>query len=243
MAIELYPAVDVLGGKAVRLVQGDFKRSTIYDAEPLDAARRWVKDGARRLHVVDLDGARQGRPVNVAQLQRLASQLDVPIQYGGGLRSLDSIRAAADAGATRVVLGTVALSDVNTLDAAIAELGDRVAVSIDVREGRVATDGWIERSDLSGGTAVARLRERGVATFIYTNVDRDGTLEGVERAEVESVSQAVGDGQLIWSGGIGSLDDLRALADLDAPNLTGVIVGKALYEERFTVGEGIGALA
>ncbi len=244
MAIpELYPAVDVLGGKAVRLEQGDYGRSKVYDAEPLEAARRWVDQGAKRLHVVDLDGAREGRPVNLEHLRAIASRLEVPVQYGGGLRSLESARAAIDAGAARVVLGTVAFKDADVLDETLAELGNRVAVSVDVRGGRVATDGWIEQGDATGTEAIVSLRGRGVEVFIYTNVDRDGTLAGIDTGEVEGVSQAVSDGELIWSGGVGSISDLQALRGQDPPNLGGVIVGKALYEQRFTVAEALEALS
>lgn len=243
MAIELYPAVDLLGGKAVRLEQGRYEKATVYGSEPLEAARRWVEAGARRLHVVDLDGAKQGAPAAIEQLRTISSDLAVPVQYGGGMRTLDHIRAAIDAGAARVVLGTIAFKDARVLDAAIAEFGERLAVSVDVREGRVATDGWIERTELTAEQAMAALRGRGVKTFIYTNVDLDGMLAGLRSSEVETISTAAADGELLWSGGIGSLDDLRGLAATAPANLGGVIVGKALYERCFTVGEAIGALS
>jgi len=243
MAITLYPAVDLLGGKAVRLEQGDYERSKIYDLDPVDAARRWVDGGARCMHVVDLDGARDGHPVNLDQLRAIRAALEVPIQYGGGLRSVDAARAAVAAGAERVVLGTVAFKDVEVLDGALGALGDHVAVSVDVREGRVATDGWIDRTELDGVEAIVKLRERGVENIIYTNVDLDGTLSGVRPSEVKQISDAVGDGRLVWSGGIGFLDDLRTLAKLELANLDAVIVGKALYERRFTVKEALEALS
>ncbi|HZE04013.1 MAG TPA: HisA/HisF-related TIM barrel protein, partial [Solirubrobacteraceae bacterium] len=131
----LLPAVDILQGKAVRLTRGEFDQSTVYDADPLDAARRWVQDGARRLHVVDLDGARGGAPVNLEHVRRIAAAVDVPIQLGGGLRTMAAVREAVSAGATRVMIGTAAYSDIDFLDQAVAELGDRVVVSIDARAG------------------------------------------------------------------------------------------------------------
>jgi len=243
MAIALYPAVDVLGGKAVRLEQGDYDRSTHYDADPLDAARRWVEGGAQRLHVVDLDGAREGAPVNLESLRSIASQLGVPVQYGGGLRSVAAARSAIEAGAARVVLGTVAFKSLEVLEEALATFGNRVAVSVDVRKGRVATEGWIEQTELKADDAIIRLREAGVATFIYTNVELDGTLAGIDPSEVEAIGEAVGDGALIWSGGIGSIADLELLARSAPPNLGAVIVGKALYENRFTVAQALEALA
>lgn len=241
MAVELYPAVDVLGGKAVRLVQGDYERPVTYDAEPLEAARRWVEQGAQRLHVVDLDGARDGQPVNLDQLATIANALDVPVQYGGGVRSLQSVGAALEAGAARVVLGTIAFKSAEVLDATLDRHGAHVAVSVDARDGRVATHGWLEDSGLRADQAILALRKRGVQVIVYTNVDLDGTLSGIDQREVEAVAQAVDDGELIWSGGVGSLDDLRTLAT-GPPNLGGVIVGKALYERRFTVSEAIEAL-
>jgi phosphoribosylformimino-5-aminoimidazole carboxamide ribotide isomerase len=243
VAIELYPAVDVLDGKAVRLEQGDYGRATVYQSEPLEAARNWVEAGARRLHVVDLDGAKRGAPAAIDHLRSIAGSLGVPVQYGGGLRTVADARAAIEAGAARIVLGTVAFKDLEVLDALVAELGDRLAVSVDVREGKVATDGWIERTELDGVQAILALRERGVRAFVYTNVDLDGTLAGLRTAELGGVARAVGDGELVWSGGIGSLEDLRELARSAPSNVAAVIVGKALYERRFTIGEAVEALS
>jgi phosphoribosylformimino-5-aminoimidazole carboxamide ribotide isomerase len=237
--MELYPAVDILDGKAVRLVQGDYGRKTEYAADPLDAARRWVEGGARRLHVVDLDGARDGRPVNMAHLERIAAELGVPVQYGGGLRSAPDVDAALGAGASRIVLGTAAFRDERLLDDAIAAHGEQVAVGVDVREGRVAVHGWQERTELAPGSAVEQLVGRGVKTIVYTNVDSDGMLEGADLEAAQGIADAAEGARVIFSGGIGSLDDLRGLAELD---LDGVIVGKALYEERFSVEEALAAL-
>jgi phosphoribosylformimino-5-aminoimidazole carboxamide ribotide isomerase len=238
----LYPAVDILGGRAVRLRQGDYESGTVYAEDPLEAARRWAGEGAPALHVVDLDGAKEGKPVSIGQLQQICAELELPVQYGGGLRSLEDVRQALDAGAARAVLGTIAFTDVAVLDSALAEFPDRVAVAVDVRDGRVATGGWIERTQTSGEDAVRALRERGVRDFIYTNIDRDGMLSGPDPLEVERVSEVVGEERFLYSGGIGSVEDLRALSALGLSNLEGVIVGKALYERRFTVMEAISAL-
>jgi phosphoribosylformimino-5-aminoimidazole carboxamide ribotide isomerase len=232
----LYPAIDMLGGKAVRLAKGDFDAKKVYDEDPLSAASGWVQDGARFLHVVDLDGARDGAPVNLDHLRRIASELGVPVQFGGGLRSLQAISDAIDAGAERVILGTAAFIDPTLLEQALAEWPGRVLVSVDVRGGQVATAGWTETIDLTTKDVVARLWEQGASELVYTNVDRDGMLGGPDLEEVDSVAQAVS-GSFIYSGGIGELSDLEGLAHLKAPSLTGVIVGKALYERRFTVAE------
>ena len=237
----LYPAIDILGAKAVRLVRGDFEQRTVYEEEPFRAAATWVEAGARWLHVVDLDGARSGRPESIEHLRQIASKLGVPVQYGGGLRSGDAIDEAIEAGAARVVLGTAAFTDPDLLERALADHGERVVVSVDTRGGHVATAGWTETTELAAADVVARLGAGGVRNFVYTDVDRDGLLEGPDLDGVAALSSAVR-GHLIYSGGISAIADLEALAALQAPSLTGVIVGKALYERRFSVGEGQAAL-
>ena len=236
--MDLYPAVDVLGGKAVRLIQGDYARKTEYAADPFEAARRWVEAGARRLHVVDLDGARDGRPVNLDALRRIAG-LGVPVQYGGGLRSADAVKAAIDGGALRVVLGTAAFLDPHLLEEMVSAHGDRIAVGLDVKGGRVAIQGWQERTELTPANAVTRLIETGVKTIVYTKVDWDGMMQGADLPVAREITTAADGTSIIYSGGIGSLEDLRGLTKLD---LEGVIVGKALYEGRFTVEEAMEVL-
>ncbi len=235
----LYPAIDILDSTAVRLVRGDFDQSTRYAADPLDAARSWQQAGAERLHVVDLDGARAGSPVNLEQVRRIVTETELPVQLGGGLRSLAALDAAAAAGAGRLVLGTAAFTDV--LEPAVAAFGERLVVSVDVRGGRVSTAGWTETGELRTTDAIAELGNRGVRRFVYTDVDRDGMLGGLDLEEIGRVADAV-DGELLYSGGIGELADLEALAGLGHPRLAGVIVGKALYERRFTVAEAREAL-
>jgi phosphoribosylformimino-5-aminoimidazole carboxamide ribotide isomerase len=237
----LYPAIDILEGKAVRLARGDFDARTVYDADPLDAARRWVRAGARVLHVVDLDGARSGSPANLHQIERLADEVEVPIQLGGGLRSVGAVRDAVSAGATRVVLGTAAYTDVDFLDDVVAEHGDRVVVSVDARDGRLAAAGWREQTEIPAEEVFARLTRRGVRSFVYSNIDRDGMLAGPDLDEVRRVAAAVR-GRFLYSGGVASTADLEALAGLRQVNLAGVIVGTALYEGRFTIAEAQAAL-
>ncbi len=242
-AVNLYPAIDILGGNAVRLVQGDFDAKKVYDEDPLAAARGWTQAGARFLHVVDLDGAKTGAPVNLEQLRRIAGELDVPVQYGGGLRSIEAVAEALRAGAARVVLGTAAFADPDLLREALAAHGpERVLVSVDVRGGRVATAGWTETTGLTTDAVLERLQASGVRAFVYTNVERDGMLEGPDVDDVRAVAASVR-GSVVYSGGIGALADLERLAALRAPSLAGVIVGKALYEGRFTVAEAHAALA
>jgi phosphoribosylformimino-5-aminoimidazole carboxamide ribotide isomerase len=237
----LLPAIDILEGKAVRLTRGDFDTRTVYDADPLEAARRWVRGGARALHVVDLDGARDGAPVNLEHVRRIAAEVPVPVQVGGGLRSARAVSEAIRAGAARVVLGTAAYNDVDFLDEVLAEHRDRVVVSVDARGGRVASSGWTEQTQIPVQTVIESLTRRGVTRFVYSSIDRDGMLSGPDLDEVARVAQIVR-GRFVYSGGISSLEDLRTLAALRQVNLVGVIVGKALYEERFTVDEAQRAL-
>jgi phosphoribosylformimino-5-aminoimidazole carboxamide ribotide isomerase len=237
----LYPAIDISEGKAVRLVRGDFDAKTVYQDDPLEAARTWVAEGARFLHVVDLDGAREGKPVNIDHLERIARELSVPVQYGGGLRSLPAVRDALRAGAERVILGTAAFTDIDFLDDVLGAFRERIVVSVDTRGGHVSTSGWQETTQMSADTVITRLQQRGVRSFVYTNVDRDGMLEGPDLEEVARIAGVVR-GRFLYSGGIGSLDDLRGLAGLRQVNLGGVIVGKALYEGRFTIREAQAAL-
>jgi len=237
----LLPAVDIRGGKAVRLVQGDFARETVYNDDPLEAAESWVEQGARSLHVVDLDGAVAGRPENLEHLRRICRAVDVPVQYGGGLRDVKSVREALGAGADRVVIGTAAYTDVDFLDDVIRTWPKRVVVAVDVRKGHVSVSGWTQETQGDPAGVIERLQRRGVSQLAYTNVDRDGTLEGPDVAEVERIGSVVR-GRFVYSGGIGSLDDLRALKATRLVNLAGVIAGKSLYEGRFTIAEAHEAL-
>ncbi len=232
----LLPAIDILDGKAVRLTQGDFGAKTVYDADPLDAARRWVEDGAHALHIVDLDGARTGTPTNLHHVARIARALDVTVQLGGGLRTIDAVKDALDAGAARVVIGTAAYRDIDFLDEVVARFGERLAVSVDARNGLLAASGWSEQTELPVESVVERLGRRGVHRFVYSSIDRDGTLGGPDLEGAQRIADAVR-GSFIYSGGIASLDDIRALAALRQVNLSGVIIGKALYEGRFTVAQ------
>jgi phosphoribosylformimino-5-aminoimidazole carboxamide ribotide isomerase len=237
----LYPAIDIRDGKAVRLMQGDYERETRYDDDPVVAARRWADGGARWLHVVDLDGARAGEPVNLEHVRRIVAAVGIPVQLGGGLRDSKKVEDAISSGAERVVLGTAAVRDPEMAAAIAAAHGDRVVASVDSRSGEVAAEGWTESSGLSTGEVVAALSERGIRRFVYTPVDVDGLMEGPDLDSLREVADAA-TGELIYSGGVGSLDHLRALGELDLDNLEGVIVGRALYEQRFTVAEAQAAL-
>jgi phosphoribosylformimino-5-aminoimidazole carboxamide ribotide isomerase len=241
----LYPAIDIRDGHAVRLVQGDYGRETVYDDDPLDAARRWLGQGARALHVVDLDGARAGEPRNLEHIERIAAGAEVPVQVGGGMRDGEAVAAVLEAGADRVVLGTAALTEPQLVAALAAEHAERIVVGVDARHGNVAVEGWGRETGAKPALMVADLAARGVRTFVFTPVEVDGTLDGPDMEELQEVSHAAAEAgaTLIYSGGVGSLDDLRELRGRALESLTGVIVGRALYEERFTVAEGQAALS
>jgi phosphoribosylformimino-5-aminoimidazole carboxamide ribotide isomerase len=237
----LYPAIDIRGGQAVRLLQGDYERETTYDADPVDAAKRWAAEGAKFLHVVDLDGAKAGEPRNLDAIRRIAVAVECPIQVGGGLRDADSVAAALDAGAERVVIGTAALRDPKFLDEALAAHSEAVVVSVDTRGGKVSLSGWTETSDVEAPEAVADLTKRGVARFLCTAIEVDGTMEGPALNQLNEIAAATSS-HLIASGGVGNLSHLETLARDAAPNIEGAIVGRALYERNFTVEQGIRAL-
>lgn len=243
-SLTLFPAIDIRDGHAVRLLQGDYERETRYDADPAVAARRWVDGGAEIVHVVDLDGARAGHPVNLDVVSRIASTVDVPVQLGGGLRDRAAVEAAFSSGAERAVLGTAAERDPDMLGDLAELYGERIVASVDARGEAVAVEGWETPTSTFVSEAVSRLGSRGVSCFVYTPVEVDGTLAGPQLGGLEPILAActATGSRLIYSGGVGSLDDLIALAALEAPGLDGVIVGRALYEGRFTVAEALTAL-
>jgi phosphoribosylformimino-5-aminoimidazole carboxamide ribotide isomerase len=241
----LYPAIDIRGGKAVRLEQGDYDRETAFDADPLDAARRWLEQGAEALHVVDLDGAREGAPVNIEHLARICESCPVAVQAGGGLRTAADVESVLAAGAGRAILGTAALADPALVEGLAADHGERIVAAADTRGDRVAIEGWERESGIRSAKLVEQLGERGVHRFLYTAVEVDGTLEGPSIESLREVAAAAGrvGAKLVYAGGVGTLEHLRALADLRLAAVDGVVVGRALYEGSFTVEQARAALS
>lgn len=233
------PAIDLLGGRCVRLTKGRYDEETVYSEDPVAVARDWVRQGARRLHVVDLDGAREGRPVHLDAVREIAAAAGVPVQLGGGLRSLDDVAAALAAGADRVLLGTRAVVDPAFLGEAAGRFPGRVLVSLDVRAGRVAVAGWLQTSPLTLDAALDRLSALDLREVVVTDVERDGTLAGVNP---DLVRQAARRGfRVIAAGGVSTLDDIRALRALEPEGLVGVIAGKALYAGTLSLPEALAA--
>ena len=231
----VFPAIDLRGGRCVRLKQGDFGRSTVYDADPLERAREWERQGATAIHVVDLDGARTGRPVQLGLIRRMAGAVNVPLQVGGGLRTLEDLRSARTAGAERVVMGTAAVGDRDLRLAAVDEAGASLVVAVDARGGVVATHGWRESSGVAVLDLARELAREGVASVLYTDVARDGMDEG---AALDSTAAVASEIPTIASGGVRGAKDVAALAR--TPGVVGVVVGTALYEGRTTLPELIG---
>ena len=228
--MEVIPAIDIRGGRCVRLEQGDYARETVFDEDPVRVARRWQGAGAQRLHVVDLDGALDGRPRNEDAVRAILAASGVPVQAGGGVRDIPAIQRYLDAGAARVILGTAAVKDQSTLINAVILFRDRLIVGVDARDGIVATEGWTEGSAVQATDLVRQLSEMGVARIIYTDILRDATLTGPNFATIghllELISGLPSPLHVVVAGGISSIDDLRRLAELP---LEGAIIGKALY--------------
>lgn len=222
----IFPAIDIRNGKCVRLIQGDYKKETIYNDSPAAVAKQWEEKQANFIHIVDLDGAKTGESPNKACIQSIAEQTAIPIQVGGGIRSLEIIEAYIVAGVDRVIIGTAAINDKTFLKEAIDKYGERIAVSIDARNGYVATDGWTETSTIKAIDLVKELEELGVKTIVYTDILKDGMLQGPNFMELQTINEATCM-QVIASGGVSSLDDIDKLKGL---HLYGAIVGKALYD-------------
>ena len=238
----LFPAIDLRDGRAVRLVQGDFDHETVFNHDPVAQARQFADEGATHLHVVDLDGALEGEPVHAPVVASIAAAFAGTVHYGGGMRSRAAIETAIATGIDRVVVGTAVLQDVDLLRWAIDRLGDRLVVALDARDGKVATHGWTVTTDQDALSVAADLVSTGVRHLLYTDIARDGMLEGPNLQALRRLAAAAPPLGIIASGGISSLDDLRQLAQLGLENLHGVIVGRALYEQRFSVADALSVL-
>ncbi len=238
----LFPAIDLRDGRAVRLVQGDFDHVTVFNDDPVAQAKLFAEQGATHLHVVDLDGALEGVPVHAPVVASIAVAFGGTVHYGGGMRSRAAIETAVATGIDRVVVGTAVLQDADLLRWAIDRLGDGLVVALDARDGKVATHGWTVTSDQDALTVAADLVTTGVRHLLYTDISRDGMLEGPNLQALRRLAAAAPPLGIIASGGISSLDDLRQLAQLGLDNLHGVVVGRALYEQRFSVADALAVL-
>ena len=234
----IYPAIDIIDGKCVRLQQGSYSDVTIFGDSPVEMAKKWQSQGAGYLHVVDLDGARSGNSENAEIIKQIACNLSIPVQLGGGIRSLATIEKILSNGVSRVILGTSAVNDQEMLKAAIKEYKDKIAVGIDAKDGKVAIHGWEKTSDFTAIDFARRVEDLGVKTIIYTDISRDGMLKGPNLVAMNDMAKSVGI-EVIASGGVSCLRDIL---DLKSTGVRGVIVGKALYTGNMDLAEAINSL-
>jgi phosphoribosylformimino-5-aminoimidazole carboxamide ribotide isomerase len=234
-AVILFPAIDLKDGACVRLQQGDMTRATVFHRDPAAQARAFAAQGFEYLHIVDLDGAFAGKPMNAAAVERILAEVTIPVQLGGGIRAIDTIEAWLAKGVTRVIIGTAAVRDPDLVKAAAKHFPGQVAVGLDARDGKVAVQGWAETSELTAYDIAKRFEDVGVAALIYTDISRDGLLTGLNLDATITLAEAV-DIPVIASGGLASLDDVRALLQPRARKLAGAIAGRALYDGRLDAG-------
>lgn len=222
----LFPAIDIRNGNCVRLIQGNYDEETIYSDSPTEMALEWERKGAEYLHLIDLDGAKTGNSLNKQAIKNIAQTVSIPVQVGGGIRSIEMIKEHVDSGVSRVIIGTAAINNPDFLKRAVREYGDKIAVSIDARNGYVATDGWTETSDVKAIDLLKDLEKIGVQTIVYTDILKDGMLQGPNFDELHTINQATTI-DVIASGGITTKEDINTLENM---NMYGAIIGKALYD-------------
>ena len=239
--MEVIPAIDLLDGKCVRLYQGDYDRASVFNDNPVEVARNWVEQGATRLHVVDLDGAKEGKTVNLGTIKAIATAISIPVQVGGGLRDRTSVARLLDLGVQRAILGTVAVEQPQLVTELCNEFPQQIVVGIDARNGKVATRGWLETSEVAATELAQRMAQQGAAAIIYTDIHRDGTLSGPNLDALRELTEAI-EIPIIASGGVSSLSDLLSLLSLEPLGVTGVIVGRAIYTGDVNLTEAIQAI-
>lgn len=224
----VYPAIDIRDGKCVRLQQGDYNQETVYNDSPLAAAKDWERQGGEYIHLVDLDGAKAGRPVNDGVIGEIAAGVQVPVQVGGGLRTLEDVEKLLGLGVSRVIIGTAAINDRDFTERVLGLYGDKVAIGIDARDGYVATHGWLNTSEVRAEALAQELAAKGAQTFIFTDISRDGMLQGPNVDGIVSLAKSSGK-TVIASGGVTNTEDLLRLSAYADSGVGGAIVGKALY--------------
>lgn len=234
----IYPAIDIRGGKCVRLVQGDYAQETVYNDDPVAVAREWEALGGQWIHLVDLDGAKAGHPVNDELIGRIARAVNVPVQVGGGLRTEDDVERLLGLGVSRIILGTAAIEDRQFVSRVLAKHGASVAIGIDARNGLVATRGWLETSEVKAEDLAVQLAEEGAQTFIFTDISRDGMMKGPNVEAIVRLAQ-ISERTVIASGGVSKQDDLDRLSAHLADGVGGAIVGKALYTGSIKLDEAV----
>ncbi|MGF1540154.1 MAG: 1-(5-phosphoribosyl)-5-[(5-phosphoribosylamino)methylideneamino]imidazole-4-carboxamide isomerase [Pleurocapsa sp.] len=239
--MEVIPAIDLLNGKCVRLYQGDYDRVKTFNENPVEVARNWAEQGATRVHVVDLDGAKQGKSVNLAAIEAIVRAIDIPVQVGGGLRDRAAVAQLLGLGVQRIILGTIAVEKPELVTELCQEFPQQVVIGIDARNGKVATRGWLETSEVAATELAQRMAQQGAAAIIYTDIHRDGTLAGPNIEALKELTKAINI-PVIASGGVSSLTDLLSLLALEPLGVTGAIVGRAIYTGEVNLTEAVQAV-
>ncbi|WP_432647654.1 1-(5-phosphoribosyl)-5-[(5-phosphoribosylamino)methylideneamino]imidazole-4-carboxamide isomerase [Mitsuokella sp.] len=224
----IFPAIDIRGGKCVRLLKGDFDKETVFSDQPEEMAKKWQAQGAEFLHLVDLDGALKGKSQNLATVEKIIAAVDIPVELGGGIRTMENIDDVLKLGVRRVILGSVAVRNPELVKEACAKYGDRIVVGIDAKDGIVAVDGWGVSGDVEATELAKEMKKAGVKTIIYTDISRDGTLAGVNVEATAKLARESGV-NIVASGGVKSIDDIKALKPYEKDGIEGVIVGKSIY--------------
>lgn len=227
----IFPAIDIRGGQCVRLMQGDFNRETVYGSSPADMAKKWEEDGAKYIHVVDLDGAKDGEGKNLSAIEEIVKAVSIPVQLGGGIRTINYINKLIEVGVSRVILGTAVVEKEGFVEEAVLKYKDKIAVSLDAKNGYVATKGWTNVTDILALDIAKKLENIGVKTIIYTDISKDGMLIGPNFNETDYLNKSVNI-NIIASGGVSTVEDVKRLTDM---NIYGAIIGKALYDNKVSL--------
>ncbi len=230
----IYPAIDIKDGQCVRLAQGKEDQVKVYDSDPVKMAAKWQEDGAEILHIIDLDGAIKGTPKNLDTVKKIAQAVDIPVQFGGGVRKIETLKDIIEAGVAQVVLGTAVISDVTFVGVALRLFGERIVIGLDASNGKIAIEGWKKVTDKDVIELARSMEDLGASRIVYTDISKDGMLVGPNIDDTKRLAEAI-DVPVIASGGVSSLDDIRSVKTLEAAGVEGVIIGKALYEQAFTL--------
>ena len=235
--MKIIPAIDIQNGNCVRLRQGDFSQETIFNNSPLDIAEKWVKDGAQRLHIVDLDGARLGEPINIDLISKICKTFpSIPVQIGGGIRDIETARKYINAGACFIIIGTKAVEDPNFVKDLCSEFHKKIIIGIDAKNGEVATEGWVSNSKVNAISLSKKFEDFGVSEIVYTDIEKDGMMEGLNIKATVNLAKEINI-PVIASGGVSSNDDLKKIINYEKFGISGVIVGRALYENKINIKE------
>lgn len=235
--MKIIPAIDIQNGNCVRLRQGDFSQETIFNNSPLDIAEKWVKDGAQRLHIVDLDGARLGEPINIDLISKICKTFpSIPVQIGGGIRDIETARKYINAGASFIIIGTKAVEDPNFVKDLCSEFHKKIIIGIDAKNGEVATEGWVSNSKVNAISLSKKFEDFGVSEIVYTDIEKDGMMGGLNIKATVDLAKEINI-PVIASGGVSSNDDLKKIINYEKFGISGVIVGRALYENKINIKE------